>query len=243
MKIEIQKAILRACARCIRSSLEPLEKRLVAMETKDIQIDLTGVAKELLSAEELATLVDLHVATAVSKHFEGNPIQHGEKGDPGQPGEPGQKGEPGADGVGLAGAMIDRDGQLVVTKTNGESIPLGKVVGKDGNPGKDGADFTDTEFDYDGERGLIIRGKDGEIVKKMPIPLSRGYWREGMKAEKADVVTHDGNAWIALKDNASKPCRENDTDWQLFARRGRDGIQGPAGKAFKEPEPVRLTNG
>ncbi len=42
----------------------------------------------------------------------------------------------GKDGVGIAGAIIDRDGNLVVTCTNGLTIPLGAVVGKDGIDGK-----------------------------------------------------------------------------------------------------------
>ncbi len=36
------------------------------------------------------------------------------------------------DGVGLAGAVIDRNGNLVITCTNGIIIPLGKVIGNDG---------------------------------------------------------------------------------------------------------------
>ncbi len=43
----------------------------------------------------------------------------------------------GMDGVGLAGAIIDRGGELVVTCTNGSVISLGKVVGRDGLDGKD----------------------------------------------------------------------------------------------------------
>lgn len=39
--------------------------------------------------------------------------------------------ENGQDGIGLAGALIDRDGNLVVTLTNGEAKVLGPVVGKD----------------------------------------------------------------------------------------------------------------
>jgi len=36
------------------------------------------------------------------------------------------------DGVGVAGAIIDRDGNLVLTTTDGAQKDLGKVVGKDG---------------------------------------------------------------------------------------------------------------
>lgn len=39
----------------------------------------------------------------------------------------------GKDGVGLAGAIINRDGELIITCSNGMVIPLGNVVGRDGN--------------------------------------------------------------------------------------------------------------
>jgi len=126
-----------------------------------------------------------------------------------------QKGEPGA---GVAGAMIDREGNLMLTLSNGEVKNLGPVVGKDG------ADFTDTTFEYDGERTLTIKGKGGEITKRLPIPMDRGYYRDGMPAaEKGDIVTHEGNAWIALKETKARPSADAKDDWRLFARKGRDG--------------------
>lgn len=138
----------------------------------------------------------------------------------------GKDGENGKDGVGLAGASISRDGELVVTLTNGEQKALGRVVGRDG---KDGADFSGVEIDYDGERTIVIRGRGGVIEKRLPIPLDKGYWREGMYCERGDIVTHDGTAWIALRDTKAKPCLENKEDWRLFARKGRDGRDGRNG--------------
>ena len=122
-----------------------------------------------------------------------------------------------ADVVGLAGAVIDRKGCLNITTTKGETINLGVVVGKDG------ADFSDAELDYDGQRGLIIRGKGGQIVKRMPLPMDGGFWREGMSCEKGDIVTNNGSAWLSLRDTKAKPCVENKEDWRLFARKGKDG--------------------
>lgn len=243
MTPDIQKSILRACGRFIRKALDPIEKRITDMETKALEVPLDGIVKELLSADELKTLVDLHVAEAVAKHFEANPIQHGQKGDPGDKGEPGANG---ADGVGLAGAVIDREGELVVTKTNGEAIKLGRVIGMDGQKGadgKDGADFADVEFDYDGERGLIIRGKGGEIVKRLPIPIDRGYYREGMSCEKGDVVTESGSAWIAIADTSAKPGHDQKDAWRMLARKGRDGERGEKGVPYVPPAPVKLGNG
>src|SRR5690606_23911953 len=104
--------------------------------------------------------------------------------------------------------------------------------------GKDGADFSEASIDYDGERTITIKGKGGEIVKHVPIPLDRGYWREGMAAQKADILTHDGNAWLAIRDTKSKPCAENKEDWRLFARKGRDGKDGRNG--IDKTAPVKV---
>lgn len=243
MTKETQRAILRACARFFLRKLEPLEKRLEGIETKAMTVDLGGVVKEILTTDELKTLVDLQVEESVSKHFEANPVRDGERG---PAGEDGAKGEAGADGVGLAGAVIDRDGNLIVTKTNGDAVPLGCVVGKDGRNGKDGADglgFDDLDVEYDGERTFTFKWQRGDVVKTksfhVPTVIDRGYWREGTKAQAGDAMTHEGTLWIATKDTDAKPCRESDA-WRIGARKGRDGLQGPPGKAFEQPQPVKL---
>src|SRR5690606_11330682 len=103
------------------------------------------------------------------------PPKDGRDGEPGPRGEKGERGEQGPagnDGAGIQDLLIDREGQLVATFTDGRTKSLGMVIGRDGAPGrdgKDGADFTETEFDYDIEqRTLVIRGKGGEIRKKIP---------------------------------------------------------------------------
>ncbi len=73
----------------------------------------------------------------------------------------------------------------------------------------------------------------------MPIPMDKGYWRDGMDCEKADIVTHNGNAWIALADTKLKPCLENKDAWRLFARKGRDGTDNPP-RAPSAAQPVKL---
>jgi hypothetical protein len=106
--------------------------------------------------------------------------------------------------------------------------------------GKDGVDFAEVEFDYDGERTLTIRGKGGEITKRLPIPIDRGYYRQGMACEKGDVVTESGSAWIALTDTDTKPGHEQKDAWRMMARRGKDGDKGDPGKAYVPPAPVKL---
>ncbi len=251
----------KAMAAIVRDATAPLLARIEELESRQLEkgppgdkgedgrdaepVEASAVVAELLAGDEIKTLVDLHVAESVAKYFEANPVRHGKDGDSvkGDPGDKGDsiKGDPGQDGVGLAGAMIDRDGQLVVTTTKGEPVKLGIVVGKDGAKGADGTAFEGAELDYDGERGLILRSKSGaEIVKRMPIPLDKGFWREGMACEKADLLTHGGNVWIALVDTSAKPCLES-KDWRLFVRKGRDGNDGTNGRNLGPAPPVKLT--
>lgn len=72
---------------------------------------------------------------------------------------PPEAGIAGKDGLGLAGAMIDRDGELVVTLSNGVLQRLGPVVGKDGAPGRDGKNGVDGKDGAPGRDG--VDGKDG----------------------------------------------------------------------------------
>jgi hypothetical protein len=209
-------------------------------------IDVSEVTRALLGMDEVRTMLALLVDEGIAKHFEQNPVRDGRDGKDGErglQGERGEKGDPGADGIGQAGAMIDRGGCLVVTTTKGDTINLGVVVGadgKDGTPGKDGADFTDCTIDYDGERSIIIRSKNGELTKRMPIPIDRGYWAEGKSAEKGDIVTHAGSAWIALRDTKTAPSYAGKDDWRLLARKGKDGVDGRNGRDLGPAQPVKL---
>jgi hypothetical protein len=167
-------------------------------------------------------VTEQQLSAVVAKHLTDNPPQAG------------------ADGVGLAGAMIDRGGELVVTTTKGEAIRLGKVVGEDG---KDGLSFETATGEYDAARGFVISLGAGERRAELVLPymVHRGFWREGLGTKSGQSVTHDGALWIAKRDNASKPCLENTDDWILGARKGRDGKDG---KSIKVPaEPVKLGNG
>lgn len=167
------------------------------------------------------------------------------------------------DGVGLAGAIIDRDGHLVVTLTDGATKELGPVVGKDvderavearlkelvdaipkAKDGLDGFGFDDMSADYDGERGLVLRFVRGERVKEfsfsMPVVIDRGVWIEGRDGgyAKGDGVTWAGSFWISQKDeNDDKP--DGGEGWRLAVKRGRDGksvkVDLPAA-----PQPVKV---
>jgi hypothetical protein len=212
-------------------------------------IDVHEVVRELIACDEIKTILDPMTAEAVAKHMAENPVQHGKDGAPGRDGKDGERGPQGdkgmdgsngRDGLDVKDLFRADGGRLVAVLSDGTTRDLGEFVGKDGRDGlngNDGADFTDCTIDYDGERTITIRSGSATITKTVPIPIDRGYYREGMASEKGDIVTHDGNAWIAQRDTKAKPCRES-ADWRMLARRGRDGRDGIDAKPA--PGPVKL---
>lgn len=239
----------------IREALAPLLKRIEELEARQpekgekgekgdpgqdappVELDVAEVVKELLAADGVKQYLKLEVEAYMAE----NPPPAGRDGKDGEPGPRGEKGDPGRDGAGIADLLIDRDGNLTATFTDGRMKSLGVVVGKDGAPGapgRDGADFSDVSIDYDGERTITIKGRGGEIVKRVPIPLDRGYWSPGNSHEKGDVVTHNGVAFIAKRDTTAEPKTENSDDWRILARKGRDGKDGRNG--IDKTGPVKL---
>lgn len=153
------------------------------------------------------------------------------------------------DGVGLAGAVINRDGELVLTLSDGSTKELGIVVGRDADQGallkfiessiaalpkpkdgRDGLGFDDLTMVEDGDRAMVFRFARGEVVKEfrhaLPVQLDRGVWKDGAYL-KGDGVTWGGSFWIAQEDTADKP--ETSKAWRLAVKRGRDGKDGKTG--------------
>lgn len=142
-------------------------------------------------------------------------------------------GEPGKDGINLADAMIDQDGNLVLIKSNGEAKQLGRIKGQDGEPGKDGIGFDDLSFEYDGERGLKLIWTKGDVIKECDVILhgiiDRGVFKEGTSYTRGDAVSWGGSLWIAQSDTIIKPG-DGEKSWRLAVKKGRDGKVGEKGK-------------
>lgn len=236
----------KAMASIVREATAPLLKRIEQLEARQPEkgergekgesgpagkdCDPLDVARALLDSEELASAIELRVKEEVSKLPPPKDGRDGEPGPRGEKGERGEQGPAGKDGAGIQDLLIDREGHLVATFTDGRTKSLGVVVGRDGNPGKDGkdgADFTDVRFEYDGERTLKVIGKGGEIIYRLPIPIDRGYWRAG-KYEQGDIATEGGTAYIALRETDERPA-QGCKDWRILARKGRDGKDGRNG--------------
>lgn len=183
----------------------------------------------------------------VADYLKENPPKPGKDGRDGKDGIDGQKGadgKDGADGIGATGAMIDANGELIITLSNGTLQRCGVVVGRDGSPGRDGADLSDVDFEYDGERGITVKAKGGQVVRRyeMPVVIDKGYWRDGLSAKAGDAYTHDGSLWIALRETSTKPGVGSKSDWRLAVRKGRDGKPGKDGRLI-EDKPVSVGGG
>lgn len=283
----IAEAVVTKVTSLLERKLAPVLDRIGQLEAREVPTS-AAVLKDLLCGEGLTTLVDATVA----EYMADNPPPRGEKG---ADGKDGRDGKDGVDGVGMAGAMIDRSGELIVTTSDGQAIRLGLVVGvdgkdgkdgrdgaagrdgvdgvgvvgamidrggeltvttsngnelklgpvvggdgKDGRDGKDGLSFETATGEYLPERGFVIRlaASDRSAEFVLPYMVHRGFWREGLGVKAGESITHDGALWIAKRANASKPCLENCDDWQLAARKGRDGKDG---RSVSVPQsPVQL---
>lgn len=189
-------------------------------------------------AQATAAIIKEHVSPLLKRieALEARPIpERGEKGDLGAPGETGQ---PGRDGVGVAGAVIDRSGVLVLTLTDGSTRELGEVVGKDGTDGRDGVDGTNgdqgpagfglDDFDCEpiDERTIKLMFTRGEVCHsfelEFPVIIDRGVFKAGGEYKRGDAVTWGGSLWIAQRDTGDKPDAA-ESGWRLAVKKGRDG--------------------
>ena len=165
-------------------------------------------------------------------------------------GKDGAPGEKGADGAGIADLMIDRDGALVATFTDGRMKSLGVIIGKDGRDGADGKDGADGislesfEFEYlHDTHEICVKASAGGKTKELRYPAGGirpgGYWRDGTKAQACEMWVHDGSSWIAKRATSDKPSSQSD-DWIIAARRGRDGERGQRGQDGAPPAPIKI---
>jgi hypothetical protein len=170
----------------------------------------------------------------------GNDGAPGLDGKDGRDGAQGETGAPGKDGIGLAGALQDRDGNLILTLSDGRAVNVGCVQGRDGADGQDGHNGADgrdglgfddmsEELAEDG-RTIIRRYCRGDQVKEFrhtfAVVLDRGIWREGTY-QRGDGVSWGGRYYIAQRETSVKPhMTELNGDWRLAVNKGRDGKDG-----------------
>jgi hypothetical protein len=226
-----------AMADLIEEAVAPLQKRIGELEAQLAKpVDVSAQVERAVAAAVAALpapkdgkdgldAAPVAIGDVVAEVLRQIPLPT--NGTDGRDGLNGIDGVKGADGLGLAGAMIDRAGALLITLTNGEVKNLGPVVGKDGVDGKDGLSLEGFELEYLPEsHEIALKATAVGRVKELRYPAGgirpAGYWREGTKAKAGEAWVHDGSTFYAKNDTAAKPESKSD-DWIIGARRGRDG--------------------
>lgn len=157
-------------------------------------------------------------------------------------------GQDGKRGLGVSGAMIDREGSLLLTFEDGQIKSLGRVVGKDGEDGKkgeDGVSFDTFELEYDPDANeMIVSARVGERKQILRHPVSglnaRGYWRDGIKAKTGEGYSLDGSLYIAQRDTGARPSGVS-PDWVLAARKGKDGENGKSAPGLDKSVSLKVS--
>lgn len=130
----------------------------------------------------------------------GSDGRNGADGIDGRDGEPGADGRDGTDGAGIADAFVGRDGELVVTFTDGRVKNLGAGFAKDIN-----ADAL------------------ARMVSEAAADMWKGIW-EPRTYKRGDWITHGGSLFVAVRDTAPEDRPSPDSEaWKIALRRGRDG--------------------
>jgi hypothetical protein len=164
--------------------------------------------------------------------LEGRQPEKGDRGEKGEPGSNGKDGAAGRDGASLTASDIEpllksmqaewaldfeRRAQALFQKAI-DNMPVPK-------DGRDGIGWEDMRVEYDDDRtATLVFEKDGverAFPIKFPVVLDRGFWRDGLTAEKGDGYTHAGSYWIATQDTDTRP-EVGHAHWRLAVRRGRD---------------------
>lgn len=216
--------------------------------------DYDETAKALIAGAEKAVAAAVAPLLRRIEELEKRQPEKGEKGDSGTMGERGESGTNGRDGIGLASALINREGGLVVTTTDGQVRELGIVIGRDGVDGKDGNSGRDGTDGTPGERGEKgDPGSDGRDGKDAREVTPKGLYDPEAEYRSLDVVMLSGSAFVAKRDEPGECPGEG---WMLLAQRGKrgdrgergerglpgkDGKDGPQPVAFKlEPDTMQL---
>ncbi|HLR78785.1 MAG TPA: hypothetical protein VK062_07025, partial [Burkholderiaceae bacterium] len=154
-------------AQRVKTMIGSIDERVKALEDRQPEkgdkgdpgespvVIIDDVIDKLMANAEFKSMV----ADSVAKQYAENPPA------PGADGKDGEKGADGADGVGVAGGMIDKSGNLILTTSNGETHNLGRVEGKDG------LGFDDVSATWDKEaQEIVMRYARGDVFKEVRYP-------------------------------------------------------------------------
>jgi hypothetical protein len=199
--------------------------------------EVTGLVRDYLEREVAPLKAENEELKARIKVLEDRPMPEVIKGEPGEPGKDGAPGKDGKDGLDATSFLVDRDGHLIATLSDGAARDLGQIIGKDGNdgaPGKDGRDGFSLD-DFDVERGsdgrtFTLKFEQGdtrhEYELTFPVPVYCGVYKEGDEYVPGDMVTWGGSLWHCDAGTKDKPGTDG---WTLAVKKGRDGKDAKVG--------------
>jgi hypothetical protein len=216
--------------------------------------DMSTTLDNLTSSEVFTSFVSERIEKLISEWpkprdgengLPGRDGKDGKNGIDGNAGVDGKDGAAGKDGVGISGTMLGRDGNLIITKTDGSIHDVGIVVGrdgaqgiagKDGAPGRDGFGFDDMEGMDDGLR-FGHRFRRGDLVKEFWFnkaslaDFDHEIWRSGITYPRGAVVTTGGSLFICKQETTERPGSSGGAKhWRLAVKCGRDGKDGERGE-------------
>lgn len=109
--------------------------------------------------------------------------------------------------------MIDKNNHLISIKSNGQKDDCGLVVGNDG------VSAEDFEASLTADNNLAIRFGKKSVEVELGLPRYVGFFEKGTTAQKGQIYTHNGSAWIAKAVTTDEPSYNSDA-WHLFTRKG-----------------------
>lgn len=251
----------RSVGETIRDAVTPLLRRIEELESRQpekgdkgdrgddappVEIDVADVVRELLAADGVKQYLKLEVDAYLTE----NPPANGKDATEAQiidAVKSALAANPPKDGksVTIEDVSLFLDAAIakhVLELERRATDAVTKAIDKIPEPkqGRDGVDLTELSIDFDGERTVTVKGRTGEVTKRVPVPLWRGYWSPGVVAEKADILTHNGTAYIAIVDNpkCEPGVGKYDHEWKVFARKGADGKHGRNG--IDKTAPVKV---
>lgn len=162
----------------------------------------------------------------------------GEKGDKGDTGATGQNGQDGKDGKGVASAVINEEGKLVITYSDGTIATLGKVIGPRGEQGVQGEKGDTGAQGEKGEKGE--QGAQGEQGVQGIQGEKGEQGTQGEKGDKGDTGAagqdgQDGQDGVGISraeinaENELVLTLSNGQSINLGAVKGEKGDKGDAG--------------
>lgn len=241
-QMEFLRAVAEFIGERIALIIAPLQQRILQLEEAlshgSDRAD-TADEREHLSVDDLHVFIRDHVQTALAQL----PV----------PAVP----------VHVVGGFIDRDGDLYLSLSNGESKKMGCVIGrdgkdidadavrqtvkalfdamekpKDGKDGRDGVGFDDLRVYQrdDDERKVMLCFERGEVKKEFQLYFGYPLYQDiwcDGQYRRNDCVTLEGSVFMATQATTTKPGMPG-CDWKLIVKRGREGERGKPGRDGKD---------